>query len=78
MERGRREALQFVWEDSEMNARRGYSRLLTAATPAAVAAVGAADASANDDSEKACPGAWTVLSMMSNGFTFLELVNLAR
>ena len=58
-----------------MNARRGFLRLLTAATPAAVAAVAAGDARADDGADKAFLGAWNVLSTVSNGFTFRELVS---
>jgi hypothetical protein len=58
-----------------MNARRGFLRLLTVATPAAVAAVLTGDARADDGADKVFLGAWTVLSTVSNGFTFRELVS---
>lgn len=58
-----------------MKARRGFLRLLTAATPVAVAAVATGDARADGGADKAFLGAWTVLSTVSNGFTFRELVS---
>jgi len=60
-----------------MNPRRRFLRLLSAATPAAVAAIATGEAYADDGSEKAFLGAWNVVSTVSNGFSFRELVGFA-
>jgi hypothetical protein len=60
-----------------MNPRRRFLRLLSAATPVAVAAVATGDARADDGGDKAFLGAWNVVSTVSNGFSFREFVSFA-
>jgi hypothetical protein len=60
-----------------MKRRRRFLRLLSAATPAAVAALATGDARADDGVDKGFLGAWNVVSTISNGFSFREFVSFA-
>lgn len=60
-----------------MNARRGFLRMLSAAAPAAVAAVATQEARADDGGDKAFLGTWNLESTVSSGFRFREFASFA-